>query len=222
MITMTQLICDNCKKEFSKSLTLHNHSIKRGDKHTCCSKECSIAISKTNIDIECECEQCHKKLIKKIYQINRANKKSNRCFCNAHCSAIYNNSRRLKKEKPQNKCVVCSLETPKPRKYCESHRPRKSGTIGERTKGELFKSRKNWQCARSAIRRHAEKIFDTSNVEHKCLICSYNKHVEICHKKSVSDFSDDTLIKVINDISNLVPLCRNHHWEFDNDLLILP
>ena len=47
----------------------------------------------------------------------------------------------------------------------------------------------------------------------------YDKHYEVCHIKAVSDFSEDTPITVINHIDNLVALCPNHHWEFDNGLL---
>lgn len=34
-------------------------------------------------------------------------------------------------------------------------------------------------------------------------------------------FDDEALVKEINDIENLVPLCPNHHWEFDNKILKL-
>jgi hypothetical protein len=45
----------------------------------------------------------------------------------------------------------------------------------------------------------------------------YEKHhVEVCHIKSVSAFSDDDIIRDINSVENLVGLCPNHHWEFDN------
>ena len=49
-----------------------------------------------------------------------------------------------------------------------------------------------------------------------CKLCNYEKHVEICHRKSVSDFSDETTVSEINHIDNLVALCPNHHWELDN------
>ena len=35
----------------------------------------------------------------------------------------------------------------------------------------------------------------------------------------MSDFSDDAKISEINDIRNLIALCPNHHWEFDNGKL---
>ena len=90
-----------------------------------------------------------------------------------------------------------------------------------KTKGELFNSRKNWQSARSSIQKLARRVFFENIDKPKCVICGYNKHVEVAHKKPVSEFDDNTLVKDINSINNLVGLCPNHHWEFDNGLLTL-
>ncbi len=49
-----------------------------------------------------------------------------------------------------------------------------------------------------------------------CVNCGYDKHVEIAHIHSIADFPIDTLISIVNDPSNLKPLCPNCHWEFDN------
>lgn len=54
-----------------------------------------------------------------------------------------------------------------------------------------------------------------------CKICGYDKHFEVCHIKPVASFPKDTLITVVNDISNLIPLCPNCHWELDNGILKL-
>ena len=54
-----------------------------------------------------------------------------------------------------------------------------------------------------------------------CLNCNYSKHIEVAHKKAITDFSGNTLLSVINDKSNLLPLCPNCHWEFDKGLLDL-
>lgn len=43
----------------------------------------------------------------------------------------------------------------------------------------------------------------------------------MCHIRAVSDFSDDALISEINDISNLIALCPNHHYEYDAGILDL-
>lgn len=88
-----------------------------------------------------------------------------------------------------------------------------------RTKGELLSDRKNYQSYRSTVRKWAEKIYKENNPECKCKVCGYDKHIEIAHIKAVSDFDDNTTIAEINDINNLIGLCPNHHWEYDNGIL---
>lgn len=83
----------------------------------------------------------------------------------------------------------------------------------------LFNNRKNWQSARSAIQKMDKKVYFAHNNNPKCYICGYDKHVEVAHLKSVSSFTDDIKIKEINSIDNLIGLCPNHHWEYDNGIL---
>lgn len=87
------------------------------------------------------------------------------------------------------------------------------------TKGQLFQKAENWQSARTTIRKIAKKNFELANKQYKCAVCGYNKHAEIAHIKAVSDFDDSTTIEEINSPDNLIGLCPNHHWEYDNGLL---
>ena len=89
----------------------------------------------------------------------------------------------------------------------------------DRTKGELFSNRKNWQSARSAIRKIAQKTYLEANPTPKCAICGYDKHVEVAHIKAVSEFNNEATIREIDSIDNLIGLCPNHHWEYDNGIL---
>ena len=124
-------------------------------------------------------------------------------FCNHACSAIYSNKGR-KKENPAS-----------------SPKTEADDFMGRRTKSDIFSECKNWQSARSGIRKHACNVFKKSGVPRKCFVCGYALYIEIAHIKSVSSFDGDALLKEINDISNLVALCPNHHWEFDNGILKL-
>lgn len=90
-----------------------------------------------------------------------------------------------------------------------------------KTKKQLLIDRKNYQSYRSAIRKFAEKTYKESNRELKCYICGYDKHVEIAHIKAVSDFNESSTIADINSLENLIALCPNHHWEFDNNIIEL-
>lgn len=74
---------------------------------------------------------------------------------------------------------------------------------------------------RSSISSNARRVFIRSEKEKKCCKCGYDKHIEVCHVKAVCTFSNDAEVSEINDIDNLVALCSNCHWEFDNGLLIL-
>jgi hypothetical protein len=124
-------------------------------------------------------------------------------FCNSSCSATFNNLQRESKLK--NK-----IKTPKKEKF---------EYILSLSKKFLIEKHQTYHKYRSVIRRHAHYVFNTHHEHQECKVCGYDTHIEVCHIKSVSSFSDDTLISEINSIDNLIGLCPNHHWEFDNDII---
>jgi hypothetical protein len=54
-----------------------------------------------------------------------------------------------------------------------------------------------------------------------CQVCGYSLHIELAHIKSVSSFDANTQLGIVNAPSNILVLCPNHHWEFDNGKLTL-
>lgn len=88
------------------------------------------------------------------------------------------------------------------------------------TKKTLFDTR-GYQKARTAICKNARFIYKQSNKNKSCIVCKYKKHYEVAHIKPVSEFEDNELISTINNVDNLIALCPNHHWEYDNKLLDL-
>lgn len=150
------------------------------------------------------------------YKVSQIKKKK---FCNNSCSSKHNNRTRTINKKRETKYCSCSAPIPKKRNKCNTCASRRE--IHLKTKGELFGLRKNWQSARSSIRRDANSVYNKSKKKRECKICKYDKHVDVCHIIPVKEFSDDTLIGTINDIKNLVTLCPNHHWEFDNKLITI-
>jgi hypothetical protein len=94
--------------------------------------------------------------------------------------------------------------------------------IGSQQKGDLFTQRSTWQNARGAIQGNARNYYLQHHPNPTCAICGYSLHVDIAHRKSVSQFPKETTIAEINHISNLVALCPNHHWEYDHGHLVLP
>ncbi len=190
-----QLCCFICSKQFIRYKNHLLQNLKRNRKTTC-SRSCASKLQneKYKNKTNIKCSFCFKEFHKKRHLIL----KHKNHYCSSDCMK---KSRARKDIKIEDKVRKASLE----------------GV----TKGELFKRRKNWQSARSSIQRHARLIFDKSSEEKSCRECGYSKHYEVCHINDVSSFSSDILITEINNIQNLIALCPNHHWEFDNNHLIL-
>lgn len=161
-------------------------------------------------------------------------------FCDNSCAAFYNNKLRPPRHSTKTtsgNCKSCGAiilfknRTNNngyytKRKYCDACakinriKNRGDNLFTNITKGELFNNRKQqWQSARSSIQKDARIKYLNSNKQLICFICGYNKHVDIAHIKSVSKFPNETLISTINDPSNLLALCPNHHWEYDHKLI---
>jgi len=155
------------------------------------------------------CPFCNKEITKK------RNK-----FCNQSCANSYNNKLKPKRQLTYNNCKRCDASLNRKdhndrRTFCNNCNP-KIVDWSMITYGEMKKQR-TYQV-NSRIRQLARDKYKKSGLPMKCLSCGYSKHVEICHIIGISEHDDDTPVSEINDIKNLVTLCRNHHWELDNGL----
>jgi predicted restriction endonuclease len=92
--------------------------------------------------------------------------------------------------------------------------------LANKTLAEAIKNRKD-NNRYNQIRRISRKNYLQSDRPKCCEVCGYDKHIEICHIKDIASFSKTTLISEINDLSNLIALCRNHHWELDHGHLTI-
>jgi len=144
-------------------------------------------------------------------------------FCSSSCSATYNN------KVPKRKLKVLSC------KHCGTELKRESWKDSRRTVCDSCNpSNVDWESVtyadirgvrayqkNSRIRGLARKTFLLHNISPICFNCGYSKHIEVCHIKPISSFHSNTKVSEINDIHNLVGLCPNCHWEFDNGILHL-
>jgi hypothetical protein len=149
-------------------------------------------------------------------------------FCSRSCAAKHNNKIYPKRKCATQNCSKCGVDLGKKwikaRKLCDNcllqHHLRNSTStslIADRTLKEYLeihktKSTSNRYCG---IRNHASKVITRSNRPKVCAECGYSNHVEICHIRGIAEHSPDTKVSEINDLSNLIYLCPNHHWEFD-------
>ncbi len=137
-------------------------------------------------------------------------------FCSSSCAAKYNNKLFPKRKRKITYCAICSKELIDNRnKFCGPCLKNKE--VVNFTYEEVAGKRKYQKHSR--IRQHARKVYLQSDLPKQCIICGYSKHFDICHINSIGEFQKETLIKEINSISNLIALCRNHHWELDHSLL---
>lgn len=133
-------------------------------------------------------------------------------FCSKSCAAIKTN-KEYPKRKPEGNCAGCSQSIKSSRKYCKLCFPIyycKDITLDEAIYSKHYRSN-----AYSLIRNRARNLMLREG-HNSCSQCGYNKHVEIGHKKPISSFEGNTLLSVINHKDNLLVLCPNCHWEYDN------
>ena len=71
------------------------------------------------------------------------------------------------------------------------------------------------------IRDHSRSVYLHSNKPKCCANCGYSLSFHVCHIKAVKSFDKEEILGIVNHIDNLVALCRNCHWEFDNGILKL-
>lgn len=157
-------------------------------------------------------------------------------FCNAACAATFNNANgiipRRKPGIPKSvrPCAGCGEPfVPRAagragdsRLHCSVACAKKTtrATVLARRKDEIFRNGRPWQPARSTIQRMARHVFFESDRPKICEICGYHWHIEVAHRIPVSAFPGHATLGEINDLSNLRALCPNHHWEYDNGVLV--
>jgi 5-methylcytosine-specific restriction endonuclease McrA len=151
--------------------------------------------------------------------LNCGKETANPKFCSLSCSARFNNRAFPKKKKHVYFCKNCGAETRYRRSYCENCDPTKPQDFSQVTIAEI-RSKARYQ-AHAWIRKLARRAYANSDNPQHCLVCGYSKHFEVCHIRPIQDFPEETTMAIVNSLENLVALCPNCHWEFDQGLLTL-
>ena len=150
-------------------------------------------------------------------------------FCSVSCATIYNNRnlprKKRKRIKQCSRKECANIVYKSSAKLCIEHKdtkiesPLKEKTLKEyRNKKSVKGKHASWQNVHVRLLcriwlKHLTKL--------PCKNCNYSNHVELCHIKAVNSFSEDTKLKIVNHEDNVVQLCPNCHWEFDNDYLFI-
>jgi len=147
-------------------------------------------------------------------------------FCSRSCSATHTNkvSPKRKLKRKCSKCdeVVRNYRSTLCQSHWEEHTKWNKENRRSKTIKELVEKRSNLHrsSAYADIRNFAR--YDHKELLKKpCSSCGYDKHVELCHIKAISEFTLEATINEVNAASNVIQLCPNCHWEFDNGMLEL-
>lgn len=149
-------------------------------------------------------------------------------YCCRSCSATQNN-KIAPKRKLTRKCLECDTIVSNWRQYrCIKHLQAYKISCAESYK---FKTLAEYHEHLSVKGKHSSwknshiRVFNRAWNKNLTLLpcknCGYNKHVELCHIKSVSSFPKTATLGEVNAATNNIQLCRNCHWEFDNGLLVI-
>lgn len=150
-------------------------------------------------------------------------RKSQKKFCGNRCAGLFNNRNpsikiEESRRKLQGSCDKCGKTISKTRMFCGKKCQGITALddwdfvrLGDTKKSETNRSRYPYIHALARIK------YIRSGSPMQCKICGYDKHVDIAHIRAVKTFNDDTLVSEVNDLNNLMALCKNHHWEFDHD-----
>lgn len=218
----TTFTCKQCATPFALT---KNEVLKReakGGVPTFCTSECRQRHSKENGSKIVSCFHCGVDFKKLKSQIEKST--SGNHYCSRSCSAKSTNAA-APKRKMQRMCSKCGKDFAKDgkTKLCkscfDSRIPLSDLTLRD------YQSRKSVAGKHSSWLNSAVRLHNRSSNKAltllPCQMCGYSTHVELCHIEPVHSFADDSTLSTINAPSNILVLCRNHHWEFDNKILLI-
>jgi len=150
------------------------------------------------------------------------NATNNPIFCSRSCAAKETN--KTPKRKLARKCSRCNnLVKDYRSSLCQEHfniKKQSSREVIENQTLEYYFSKNSLKnlhkSSKSAHIRGLARSWFKHLTKLPCSKCGYDKHVELCHIKSIKSFPNTALVKEVNCKENIIQLCPNCHWEFDN------
>ena len=142
-------------------------------------------------------------------------------FCSRSCAASSNNAESPKRAL-ESLCGCGNKRSSWRSKLCDDCRAarvesRKENHYNTWTLGAMRGSgNANFNSRYPYIRNMSRKAYKDSGRPMKCLVCDYSLHVDIAHIRDVKSYPDSATVAEVNNLDNLIALCKNHHWEFDH------
>lgn len=134
-------------------------------------------------------------------------------FCCRSCAASTNNRIHTKRS-VEGSCHSCGCPLRSSRKYCKKCFV-ENRFMKDMTLDEAIYTKHHRSSAYALVRSRARATDKAINTK-SCEQCGWDKHVEVCHRKPISEFHPTTMLSEINAEENLLILCPNCHWLFDH------
>ena len=172
------------------------------------------------------CRNCSKEFFR-----DRNSTANRNIYCSRSCAVTVNNKIGPRRKAKIRICKVCKTNYTNSisyfsKGYCKICKPKildssyyKNISIGQyNNTSYLADKHPSWKNAQL---RNFNRHWNSDLRGLPCQVCNYSAHVELAHIKSISSFDETVLLGVVNSPENILVLCPNHHWEFDNELLLL-
>lgn len=218
-------VCENCGKPFTR--TKREIQKNRGIPPKCCSQACGRKNNDLGF-IEVVCSECGKKKNIRVSEYNKSDSKV--FFCDSSCAAKYNNRKYPKRHTlHKEECPICGGFKNLRSYLCRACSIKAKQNVQDKELGFYIgygEERLKYITSKcQSIRKDAKRVLTEDKEREK--VCAYCKNhefddiLEVHHLKPISSFDEHTKIKEINDKSNLVWLCPNHHAMLEKGLISL-
>jgi hypothetical protein len=178
-----------------------------------------------------KCNNCTKDFYKSPTEIKRS--KTGKHYCSRSCSASKNNLFVQKNKPIKFVCTQCNIIFTRNYKnrsnkiclQCKEQNGNYQNILTNTIKNQTIKEycvsnnvHPSWRFARI---RGLNRSWNKQLTNNPCQVCGYKTHVELAHIKPLHSFKEHSLLSEVNNPNNILVLCPNHHWEFDNGGLLL-
>lgn len=151
---------------------------------------------------------------------NEVRKKLAKGHTTAYCSVSCANKHKPRR-KPTKSCKHCGKIINSRTTYCSNICKYMSSSNRQKiypttTKHDAIIMSAPTRSKYATIRSNSRKLYKLTHPLNCCECCGRNGHIDVCHIKPISSFSDKALVSEINSQNNLIGLCKNCHWDLDH------
>ena len=201
-----ELTCCRCGISFTRLLRIHRKKLAKGFNSWYCDRDDCEKPKVINLCVACGKETNNPK------------------FCNKSCAAKINGSLHPKRKNHRTEriCRFCGNSYFRSKDHCAKITCPKCLAAGRTSLAKDTKiglvmnlpsvkgKHPSWKSAHIRI---LNRLWNRHMLKSPCTRCGYSHHVELAHIEAITDFPKSATLGEVNNPKNVVPLCRNCHWE---------